>query len=129
MFFIVEFKIYRLGQPARRRLLRPNVPAIEETERWVHCKVPHRDPASVARARPDRLHAGGLQIGTRGGSWEYDGELDVWIFVASDCTEDHAATLNMSRWSPGRYKGEPSESYRLPAMGGARDERTQGVDR
>lgn len=118
MFFIVEFKVVRKGRPSQRRLFRPNLPEIPSTERWVHCKVYHLNPVSIARARPDEIVAGGLEIPTYNGKWVFDSELDVWVLRIPSQDEEHIATLDMSQWSEGRYQGESSQPYRSAADGG-----------
>ncbi len=115
-FVIVQFKIYQLAQPARWRLFRPNIPAVPETERWVHYKLPHNNPDALVQAKPAWLSVGGLDIPTYSGNWRWCGDYGVWYFDARAESERRAFTLPvLSSWCPGRYRGEPAHSYRREA--------------
>lgn len=114
-FFIVEILIYSLGRDEEFRLFRPNIPAVQSTKRWYHCKVPHANPESVARARPDRIYVGGgFQISAYKGKWAYDGDLTVWIFEPDPWREADVVELPFptDRWTAGRYTGEPLTGHR-----------------
>lgn len=112
-FVVVEFQIYRSGREEQRRWFRPNIPAIERAERWVHCKLYHDNPDALVTARPPRLSVGNLLIGTSySPGWAYNGDLGVWIFTAGASEEEEMADLSLDAWAAGRFRGEYGNPYR-----------------
>ena len=48
-------------------------------------------------------------MGTRGATWTWLSDFDMWELAVSAETEARAAELHLGSWAQGRYDGPPAD--------------------